>query len=435
MTSRSVRIGLLGAGTVGCGVASALTDKSSLLSSYVGAPLRLVRVLVRDNAKSRPDLPTGIPITDEPAAIFESDDVDIVVEAIGGERPAYDYVEASLRAGKHVVTANKEVMAKHGPEVLRLAAENGVGVAFEATVGGGTPIISPLIHDLAANELTAVNAIINGTTNYMLTRMASEGISYEEALSAAQRLGYAEADPADDVDGTDAAYKIAILGSLAFRTSVRANDVFREGIRGLSPIDFRYASELGYAIKLLATARLVNNCIQTRVHPAFIPERHPLAKVDGVYNAVELEGDLVDWAMFHGPGAGAKPTTSAVLADVLTIARSVVSGSPPQGYPEVQKRFSVSPIETLETKYYLRLRAHDQSGVMARITGVLGGRSVSLASVIQKEISSDRDTQAEIVITTHQAREQSVQEAVRELSKLDVVQQVACLVRVEDGSA
>lgn len=432
---RAIGVALLGAGEIGAGVARALRTKSDALARYVGRPVRLAGVLVRDTAKPRPFLPPDVPVTSEPAALLESSAVDIVIELIGGERPACGHIEAALRAGKHVVTANKEVMAKHGPELLALAARHNAALAFEAAVGGGIPIIGPLLRDLAANDVTAVNAIINGTTNYMLTRMAGEGIPYEEALSAAQTLGYAEPDPADDVDGVDAAYKIAVLSSLAFRAAVRDTDVFREGIRRLTPVDFTYARELGYVIKLLATSRLAGGAVQARVHPAFIPAHHPLAKVDGVYNAVELEGDLVDWAMFQGPGAGAQPTTSAVLGDLLSIARTAAAGGQAPAHPGVRSRLPVMTVADLETKYYLRLRAYDQPGVMAQITGVLGGMRVSLASVIQKEVPDNVGTPAEIVVTTHRAREQAVQEAVRNLEALDVVHEVANLVRIEDGSA
>ena len=429
----AIGIGLLGAGAVGAGVAQALCDRADALERYAGRRLRLVGALVRDAGKARPGFPESVPLTTDASEIVGSEDVAIVVEVMGGERPALDYIEASLRAGKHVATANKEVIAKHGPETLALASERGAALRFEAAVGGGTPIIGPLAHDLAANDLTAVNAIINGTTNYILTRMAA-GDAYEDALSDARARGYAEADPSDDVDGTDAAYKLAILSSIAFRAVLRDADVHREGIRALTPADFRYARELGYAVKLLAASRLENGAVRARVHPAFIPESHPLAKVDGVYNAVELEGGLVDWTMFQGPGAGPRPTTSAVLGDVLSIARSMASGGPPPTYPAIRAAAPSLPMADLETKYYLRLRAQDRPGVMARIAGALGDMGVSLASVIQKEPTPGTDGEAEIVITTHRARERAVQEAVRRLEALDVVEGSVCLVRIEEDS-
>lgn len=434
-TREAVGVALLGAGTVGTGVAQTLADKADALARYAGRPLRLTGVLVRDAARPRPELPPDVPLTDDATALIAADDVNIVIEVMGREQPALACIESALHAGKHVVTANKQVMALHGPELLALAAGHGVTLAFEASVGGGIPIIGPLVRDLAGNRITAVNAVINGTTNYMLTRMAQEGASYEDALKEAQRNGYAESDPSDDVDGRDAAYKLAILSTLAFRCSVREPDVFREGIRGLDAADFEYAHDLGYVIKLLAASRLQDGAVLARVHPAFLPERLPLAKVDGVYNAVELEGDLVGWAMFQGPGAGASPTTSAIIGDVLSIVRASTSGGAAPGYPDVRERMPMLPVAELETKYYLRLRAYDKPGVMAQITGVFGEMGVSLASIIQKEVPEDAGTPAEVVIITHKARESAVQEAARKLEALAVVYGEPKLVRIEDGAA
>ena len=433
-TRKAVGVALLGAGTVGTGVAQTLADRTDALARYAGRPLRLTGVLVRDATRPRPGLPSGVRLTNDAPALITAEDVDVVVEVMGGEQPALDCIESALRAGKHVVTANKQVMALHGPELLALAAEHGVTLAFEASVGGGIPIIGPLVRDLAGNRVTGVNAVINGTTNYMLTRMAHDGASYEDALAEAQRNGYAEPDPSDDVDGKDAAYKLAILSTLAFRCTVREPDVYREGIRKLDAADFEYARELGYVIKLLAASRLQDGAVQARVHPAFLHEEHPLAKVDGVYNAVELEGDLVGWAMFQGPGAGASPTTSAIIGDVLAIVRASISGAAPV-YPDVQERMPMLPVAELETKYYLRLRAYDKPGVMAQITGVLGEMGVSLASIIQKEVPEDAGTPAEVVIITHKARESAVQEAARKLEALQVVYGAPKLVRIEDGAA
>jgi homoserine dehydrogenase len=324
-------------------------------------------------------------------------------------------------------------MAKHGPELLRVAADKGVMLRFEASVGGGIPIIGPLLDDLAANDISAVNAIINGTTNYMLTKMATDGLDYDTVLREAQSLGYAESDPAADVDGVDAAFKLAILASLAFRTVVRDTDVFREGISHLAPSDFRYAKELGYVIKLLAIARRTEGRVLARVHPAFLPISHPLAKVDGVYNAVELEGDLVNWAMVQGPGAGARPTASAILADVVAIGRAIVGGARTAPSPLLDEALTIETLDDLETKYYIRLRASDRPGVMAQVTQVLGDLNVGLASVIQKPVGETGKT-AEIVITTHLAREGAVQQALQQLSALDSVDEVGSLVRIEERS-
>jgi homoserine dehydrogenase len=421
----------MGLGVVGTGLTRAMVQKADAVAERVGRPVQVRRALVRDTSRERGASVSGIEITADPERIVAAPDIDIVVELMGGEEPAHAYISRSLHARQHVVTANKEVMAKYGPEVLAHAAEHGVMMRFEASVGGGIPIIGPLMEDLAGNDITAVNAVINGTTNFMLTRMAKSGLDYDAALEEAAALGYTEAEPSADVDGTDAAYKLAILSSLAFHTTVRDTDVFREGIRGLAPVDFTYAAELGYVVKLLATSRRVGNELQARVHPAFLAIDHPLAKVDGVYNAVELEGDLVDWAMFQGPGAGAEPTASAVLGDIMAIARVITSGEAAPSAPAFDARLAVQSMDQLETKYYLRLRVHDQPGAMAQITKVLGDLQVSLASVIQKEAGQSADD-TEIVVTTHVAREAAVQEAVRKLAALEPVREVANVVRVED---
>lgn len=427
-----VNVGLLGVGVVGSAVARALSEKAAWIEQHAGVPVRVKTALVRDASRSRPGLPADLTLTTDPDAILGDPDISIVVEVMGGEQPALSYIQKALHRGKHVVTANKEVLAKHGPEIFAHAVEHGVGIRFEAAAGGGIPIVGPLLTDLAANELTAVNAIINGTTNYMLTRMASEHLGYAEALAEAQRLGYAEPEPSADVEGLDAAYKLAILGSLAFHTTIRADDVFAEGIASLTPADFDYAAELGYVIKLLAVGRRIGSSIQARVHPVFLPMSNPLANVDGVNNAVELEGDLVGWVMCQGPGAGPAATSSAVLGDVIAAVRAL-SGEPAPA-PRLDAQLAVEPMEELRTKYYLRLRAADQPGVMAQITRVLGDRAVSLASVIQKETGEDGSS-AEIVVTTHTAREADVQDALQELARLDVVLAVDSLIRVEDGTA
>lgn len=420
----------MGLGTVGLGVAQALAEKADEIASRVGRPVVLQRALVRDLSKAR-DGAEGVSLTTSPDDVT-GEDIDVVVEVIGGETPALELVQRALHRGKHVVTANKELMAKHGPDLLAHAAEHGVALRFEASVGGGIPIIAPLLRDLLANRLTTVHAIINGTTNFMLTRMAREGQDYESVLAEAQRLGYAEPDPAADVDGIDAAYKLAVLASLAFHTVVRADQVYHEGIRRLTTADFRYAAELGYGIRLLAIGRLIDGAVQARVHPAFIPVDRPLAKVEGVLNAVELEGDLVGWTMFVGPGAGPRPTSSAVVGDIVEIARSMASGSRAFDAPPLDRGLRIATIDEVETQYYIRLRAIDRPGVMATVAGVLGELDVSLASVIQKE-PAQHDGSAEIVATTHNAKESAVRQAVERIAELEVVSEVSNVVRIEEG--
>ena len=358
-----------------------------------------------------------------------SGDVDIVVELMGGEHPAYELIKDSLTRGRYVVTANKEVMAKHGPELLGLAAEKGVDILYEASVGGGIPIISPLKRDLSANEISSIRAIINGTTNYILTRMSRDGLDFAAALAQAQELGYAEADPTDDIEGHDAAYKLAILASLAFHTRVRPEDVHREGIGGLAARDFLYARELGYAIKLLAVARREDSAVQARVHPTLLPEDELLAKVDGALNAVQIEGDLTGRILFQGAGAGSLPTTSAVMADVLDAARAGVQGGRPFPWRYTAEG-SIKPLAELVTRCYIRLEVADRPGVLPGIARAFGDHAVSIASVIQKETDEAAQT-AELVIMTHPAREDAVQGTLLELRDLPEVVSVGNLLRVD----
>ncbi|HEY8477896.1 MAG TPA: homoserine dehydrogenase [Chloroflexota bacterium] len=427
----TIHVGLLGLGVVGTAVARTLADKAHTIARRVGCPVRLRRVLVRHPDKPRPiaaDL-----VTTNPGDVLEDEAVDIVVEVMGGEHPAYEYILEAIRRGKHVVTANKEVMAKHGPEILARAAAQGVEVDFEAAVGGGIPVIGPFKIDLVANDIASVTAIINGTTNYILTRMARDHVDFDQALREAQAQGYAEADPRNDVEGLDAAYKLAILASLAFRAQVDPRHVYTEGITRLSARDFRYARELGYTIKLLALARSVDGAIEARVHPALVPLQHMLANVDDVYNAVVVDGDLVGRILFYGRGAGAGPTSSAVVADIIDTATRIQLGH--RGGPGLvfdgERR--IRPMDEVETRYYLRLLAVDRPGVFAKITGVLGDHAISLASVIQKEDVAlpDGSVVAEIVLMTHRAQEVAVQEAVRRVAELPVVVEVGALIRVE----
>jgi homoserine dehydrogenase len=427
-----LRIGLLGLGVVGSAVANTLLEKGDSLARRIGRPLELTRVLIQDPDKPRPinrEL-----LTFDPGEVLEDPRIDLVVEFMGGENPAHEYIVRALRAGKHVVTANKEVMAKHGPEILTIAAERGVHISFEASVGGGIPVIGPFKLDLLANEIQEVRAIINGTTNYILTRMATDGVDFATALAEAQQLGYAEADPRNDVDGIDAAYKLAILGTLAFHTVARPSDVYFEGITALTPADFRYARELGYTIKLLAIARARAGGVELRVHPSFIHESEVLAKVDGVFNAVAVVGDLVGPILFYGMGAGGGPSASAVVADVIELAQRLVVGQSHVPAPTYDDRYQFRPMDEVCTRYYLRLLAEDRPGVFAQITHALGEAQISLASVIQKQnvLLGDPPVEyAEIVLMTHEAIEAPMQRAVQAIAALPAVHEVGSLIRVE----
>jgi homoserine dehydrogenase len=408
-----------------------LMGKADVLAERVGCPLVLRRATDRDEGRQRASgVPSGI-FTTNADALLRDPDIDIIIELIGGDTDALAYVKQAILSGKHVVTANKELIAKHGPELRALAAQHEVGLRYEASVGGGIPIISPLSEDLIANKVLGIQAIINGTTNYIVTRMASEGADFADALQQAQRLGFAEANPANDIEGVDAAYKLAILASIAFDTDVHPDDIYREGISRLAARDFRYARELGYAIRLLAIAKDENGSLQVRVHPALVPEDVLLAKVDGVFNAIEVEGDLAGEVVFYGRGAGAEPTSSAVIADVVRIAQAVRLGLPAASRPRPSRAKSIAPMSEIVARCYIRLTIADMAGVLGQIAKILGDHGISIAAAIQKEAHETTQT-AEIVIMTHPARESAVREAMRATEALPVVKEIGNLIRVVD---
>jgi homoserine dehydrogenase len=426
---QQINVGLLGLGTVGSAVARALMEKSETISTRVGRPVTLKRALVRQPDKERP-VPVSM-LTHDAAAILDDPEIDVVVEVMGGENPAHEYLLRAIERGKQVVTANKEVMAKHGPEIMAAAAEAGVEVAFEASVGGGIPVVGPFRLDLLANDIQQITAIINGTTNYILTRMSQEGIDFQAALAEAQALGYAEPDPRNDVEGIDAAYKLAILATLGFHLRVRPQDVFTEGITRLTARDFRYAHELGYTIKLLAIAKQTDGEVEARVHPTFVPTSFTLASIDGVFNAVHIVGDLVGPVMFYGRGAGPGPTSSAVVADVIDLAQRLGTGMVMRPLVPLDPRKRLKPMDAMESRYYLRLQVINRPGVFAQITRALGEAGISLASVIQKE-ERDTDQIAEVVLTTYRARESAMRKALQDLAALAVVDEISNVIRVED---
>ena len=425
-----IGVGLLGMGVVGGGTAKALVDKKGTLALQVGRPLVLRKVLVRHPSKKRPvELEPGL-ITTSVDDVLNDPEVNIVVELLGGEYPALEYIKGALSRGKWVVTANKEIMSKHGYQLLTMAQEHGVDIFCEASVGGGIPLIATLRHELTANRISSIHAIINGTTNFILTNMAKENVSFSSALEQAQAMGYAEANPASDIEGEDAAYKLAILATLAFHIGVHPDDIYREGITRLTWRDFRYAQELGYVIKLLAIAKERDDAIEVRVHPTFLAEDVLLAKVDGVFNAVQIEGDLVGKTLFYGKGAGALPTSSAVVADIITAAQNIRmrrGGGPGLRLDATRK---IKPFSEIETKYYIRMNVADKPGVLAQITRVLGDLSISISSVIQK-LSDEQTQTAEIVIMTHPAKESALQQAIKQMEGLSVVEEISNFIRVE----
>ena len=426
--SGTVGVGLLGLGVVGRGVHDALRANATTYAQRSGRAIEIRGIAVRDGARPRPGVDAAL-LGDDPLALATRDDIDIVVELMGGMAPAADCIAAALRAGKSVVTANKEVMARRGPELLALAQERGVALLYEASVGGGIPIIAPLTRDLQANEIRSLQAIINGTTNFILTAMAQDGMSYDDALAEAQRRGYAEADPSSDVEGIDAAFKLAILASLAFHTSVHPDDVYHEGITALSAGDFRYAADLGYVIRLLAIAgRDAGGALDVRVHPTLLDSRDPLARVDGVLNAVAVEGDLLGRAIFEGEGAGSRPTTSAVVADLLDIVANGVRAGAREAGPATPAPGFVRRGD-LRMRYYLRVLVRDRPGVMAEIGRVFATNHISIASLLQVEADAVAGT-AELIITTHEARESDVDRFMATAAMLDVVRELAVRIRI-----
>ncbi len=426
MGQQAIGIGLLGLGTVGSEVYRLLQDTDALTRA-VGRPLVVKRVAV-----ARADRPRLVPthlLTTDGWRVVNDPEVDIVVEVMGGLEPARGYMLRALEAGKSVVTANKAVLAAHGPELYTQVQTSGGHLLFEASVGGGIPLIKPISESLAAARLTAIAAILNGTTNFILTRMAHDGWSFDAALAEAQRRGFAEADPTNDVDGHDAAAKLAILASVAFHCQITGDDVFREGVRNITPRDFAYAKELGYGIKLLAIARKHNGDVEARVHPALVPLDHPLAQVPDEFNAVLVEGVNVGRVVFSGRGAGGTPTATAVIGDIITVAQDLVAGvrgRSPIGTPVPAR---VRPIEDVAVPYYLSLQVVDRPGVFARVATVIGEEGVSLASIVQKS----RSEIADAILVTHDAPGRAVQRVLARLRALDVVKAITNVIRVQDS--
>lgn len=425
----TLNIGLIGLGTVGAQVASRLLDWGPTLERRAGIPVRLCRVLVRDPAKARPaNVPPGL-LTTDPDELLGDPDIHVVVEVAGGEDPVHGYLERALEAGKHVVTANKMVMARHGPALLELAGRRNVDVYFEAAVGGGIPLISTFKVDLQANEIQRVAAIINGTTNYVLGRMARDGMTLAAAVAEAQAAGYAEADPTDDVEGHDAVAKLSIMASIGFGVRVSPAMIYREGIRGIEPVDFRYAAELGYEIKLLAQAARTPEGLELRVHPAMVPAGHPLALVEGAHNAVFIEGDLVGEVLLLGQGAGGRPTASAVVGDLIDLAASVRRGVQRRATVSFDAEIPMVPMDRVSTRAYFRCRVADRPGVLAAIFSVFGEEMVSISSAIQKE-AFEEEGAAEFVVTTHPATDAALRRTRDRLQRLDVVADLSSFLRI-----
>ncbi len=432
----TVYVGIIGLGTVGSGTVKILFENQSLIKKRLGAPLLVKKIAVRD-----PSLPRRVEVPDtllttDPESIFRDPEIKIVVELIGGLEPARTFILKAIEAGKHVVTANKAVLAEYGAELFAAAKEKGVDIAFEAAVGGGVPIIKTLKESLAGNRIKSLTGIVNGTCNYILTRMTDEGLSFEEALAEAQEAGFAEADPSLDVDGIDAAHKLALLTTLAYGTEISLEDIYVEGIREIEPLDIAFARELGFVTKLLAICKETENGLEVRVHPALIAEDHVLASVRMAYNAFYVRGDAVGDILLYGLGAGQMPTGSAVVSDIVDLARNVLSGAtlrvPPLSFQLADlQRLPLKPMNEVVSRYYFRFSAVDRPGVLSKIAGILGENEISIATVIQK--GREARGSVPIVMLTHEAREAAVSRALAAIDRLEVVTAPTKLLRIEEG--
>lgn len=423
---KTLKIGLLGSGTVGTGVYKLVESQREEMPHKIGANLSVAKILVRDKTKKREGIDQSL-LTDRFEDIIEDDDIQIVVEVMGGIEPARTYINAALKAGKHVVTANKDLIAEHGKELLDAASEHGCDLLFEAAVAGGIPILRPLKQCLAGNHLSEVMGIVNGTTNFILSKMTEEGMEFSDALMLATELGYAEADPTADIEGYDAGRKVAIMASIAFNSRVTFSDVYTEGITKITSRDIVYAKEMGCTIKLLGVAKNTPEGIEVRVHPMLIPSSHPLAKVDDSFNAVFVHGDAVDDAMFYGRGAGELPTASAIMGDVIDVARNIQFHCNGRISCTCYKELPIKKINEIESKYFLRMQVEDRAGVLAKIADTLGKHNVSISQVIQK---NSRDNMAELVVITAKVKEQNFSDALADIAEMETTKKVSSVIRV-----
>ena len=432
---KTIRIGLLGLGTVGAGVVKVCDTHREELVEKIGAAVEIAAIVDKDMAAPREGLDlAALPISSDPETILGDPSIDIAVELIGGLEPARTFVLRALAAGKHVVTANKALLATHCEELYAEARKSGRMLAFEAAVAGGIPIIRAVKDGLAANRITSLQGIVNGTANYILTKMTDEGLEFGSVLKEAQEKGYAEADPTYDIEGIDSAHKLQVLAMLAFRTSVKLGDIYVEGITQITPLDIALAREMGYRIKLLAVAKSTDGALELRVHPTMISEASPMSAVSGVFNAVFVGGDVVGDLMFYGRGAGQLPTASSVWADIVEIARRHSSGqnATAQDLPILGgKPLRPKPMADIQSSYYLRVSALDQPAVLAQVAGILGRHEISIASVIQK--THQRAGVVPVVMMTHEAQEGNVRTALAEIDALPVIAAPTHMIRVEEA--
>lgn len=432
---KEIQVGMLGFGTVGSGVVRLIRENASIIQEKLGAKLNLKRIAVRDTKKDR-----GIPLepgvlTDDFQSVLSDPGISIIVELIGGYSPAREYVLAAIENGKHVVTANKALLAFHGEEIYAAAARKRVEVRYEAAVGGGIPVLSAIKGNMAANRFWTVLGILNGTCNYILTRMTREGADFDAVLKNAQDLGYAEADPTFDIQGIDTAHKLCLLITLCFGTRVDFKDIYTEGIASVSALDIDFARRFGYRIKLLAIGKRDGERVEARVQPTMVPVDDPLSAIDGVFNAIRVSGNYAGTVMFSGRGAGMEPTASAVVGDLMAIARNIMVGvgrrSAPLGYLD-EKIISlpIKPIGETVSKFYLRFSVVDRPGILAKIAGALGENGVSIRSVIQ---TAKKDgVPVPVVIVTHEAREMDVRKALEKIETMEITSESVKLLRIED---
>jgi len=433
---QEIKVGLLGFGTIGTGVVKLLAQNGSLIEEKLGARLVLKRIADLDTTRDRGvKLAAGV-LTASADEVLTDPEIAIVIELIGGYDLARKFVLKAIEHGKHIVTANKALLAVHGEEIYAAAAKKGVEVLYEAAVGGGIPVLSAIKGNMAGNNFGTVLGILNGTCNYILTKMTQEGADFAVVLKKAQELGYAEADPTFDIEGVDTAHKLCILLSLCFGTRVNFKDIHTEGISSISAMDIDFARDFGYRIKLLAIGKRDGERIEARVHPTMIPDNYPLADVDGAFNAIRLTGDFVGPVMFYGRGAGMEPTASAVIGDVLEIARNLMAGigrrTAPLGYLDGSvKQLGIKPIGETTSKFYLRFSVLDKPGVLARIAGALGNHGISIESMIQSARKAGETVP--IVLMTHEAREMDVRKALGEIDALEIITEKSKLIRIEDN--
>lgn len=425
---RPIRVGLLGFGTVGAGAYRMLQDNADEITRKVGASIQITKIGIRDLQKKR-SIPSDR-FTNDLASIVDDPEIDVLVEVIGGLEPCLEIIERALRNRKHVVTANKELIAKHGSRLVQLARDNSLDMHYEAAVGGGIPLVQPLKHQLAGNDVIKMMGILNGTTNYILSKMATEGAEFGSILAEAQEKGYAEADPTNDIDGFDAVYKLAILASIAFGAQVPVESVHREGIRSVTARDMQYADSTDQSIKLLGIVETApDGRVLARVHPTLIPKAHPLASVNGVYNALWLHGDFVGDVMFSGRGAGANPTASAVIGDLIDVGRNILIGGSGSAIP-YGGEIKMAPISDLETAFYARLEVLDRPKVLGHIAAVFGDAGISIGNMEMRPLPDGR---GEIIFMTHICPERDFNSACKVLSHVEDVVAIHSTLRVENA--